>query len=338
MSPVRHVRRALPYVVCAAALIWVALSTPMGEVGRAFEHVSWWRVLAIAVPFILALLVADAFALWVGLRVSLRVKPPFKDVVLVRGASYLLALVNYSAGQGGIVWFLHRRDGVPLARATGAVLLTTGAFLLAVVGAVAAGLALEAVPEARSLHWLLWLVAIGLPIYLAIIVVRPRWLARYALLQPLFDAGVLGTLAATASRVVHLAVLIVAHAMVYRLFGIALPVRAALVLLPIIFLVQAMPIAPAGLGTTQAAAVALLAPYVAGPDGAGVVVAASIGFQAVITALMAVVGMVCLRLEEGPAEGPAEAPPEAPPEAGPRAPEAPPPAAGPAADPRESAG
>jgi len=336
MSPIRHARTALPYVVGAAALLWVALSTPMGEIGRAFEHVSWWRVLAIAVPFIGALLVADAFALWVGLRVSLRVRPPFKDVVLVRGASYLLALVNYSAGQGGIVWFLHRRDGVPLARATGAVLLTTGAFLLAVVGAVAAGLALEAVPQARSLHWLLWLVAAGLPVYLGIIFARPRWLTRYSLLQPLFDAGVLGTLAATAGRVVHLAVLVVAHAMVYRLFGIDLPVRAALVLLPIIFLVQALPIAPAGLGTTQAAAVALLAPYVASPDAQGVVVAASIGFQAVITALMALVGLVCLRLEEAPADAPASEPdPATSPQPGDPGAAAPP--SGPTLDPRESA-
>ena len=199
MSPVRRARAALPYVVCAAALVWVALSTPIGEVGRAFEHVSWWRVVAIAGPFVAAMLFADAFALWVGLRVSLRARPGFKDVVLVRGASYLLALVNYGAGQGGIVWFLHRRDGVPLARATGAVLLTTGAFLLVVVGAVAAGLALDAVPQAHSLGWLVWLVAIGLPLYLGVIVARPRWLARYALLQPLFDAGVLGTLAATAA-------------------------------------------------------------------------------------------------------------------------------------------
>ncbi|MCE9573284.1 MAG: flippase-like domain-containing protein [Deltaproteobacteria bacterium] len=298
MSPTARRARALaPYVIAVGALVWVAATTPIAAVGDALEHVSWWRLCAIAVPYILALLIADSIALWVSLRVSLKVSLRFKDVVLVRGASYLLALVNYGAGQGGIVWFLHRRHDVPLARATGAVLLTTGAFLLAVVGAVAGGLALEAVPEA-NLTWLLWLVAFGLPAYLALVWIRPQFLARHALLAPLFDAGVFGTLAATAARSLHLGILIAAHALAYRLFGIEVPIRAALVLFPIIFLVQALPIAPVGLGPTQATAKTLLARFVAVPGADGIVVAASLGFQAISTLLMVLVGLVCLRWEE----------------------------------------
>lgn len=298
MSPTaRRARKLAPYAIAIGALVWVAATTPIGAVGDALEGVSWWRLIAIAVPYIGGLLIADSIALWVALRVSLKVPLKFKDVVLVRGASFLLALVNYGAGQGGIVWFLHRRHEVPLARATGAVLLTTGAFLLAVVGAVAVGLALETVPEA-NLGWLLWLVAAGLPAYLALIWARPQVLARHALLQPLFDAGVFGTLAATAARGLHLGVLVAAHALAYRLFGIEVPVRAAMVLFPIIFLVQALPIAPVGLGPTQATAKTLLARFVAVPGAEGVVVAASLGFQAISTLLMAVVGLVCLRWEE----------------------------------------
>lgn len=303
VSPVRRAKALAPYVIAIGALIWVAATTPIGAVGDALEHVSWWKLAAIAVPYILALLLADSIALWVSLRVSLRGVPlRFRDVVLVRGASFLLALVNYGAGQGGIVWFLHRRHHVPVARATGAVLLTTGAFLLAVVGAVAGGLALEAVPEA-DLTWLLWLVAAGLPLYLGLIALRPQFLARHALLAPLFDAGVFGTLAATLARSLHLGVLIAAHALAYRQFGIEVPVRAALVLFPIIFLVQALPIAPVGLGPTQATAKTLLARFVAVPGAEGVVVAASLGFQAISTLLMALVGLVCLRWEETPAPG-----------------------------------
>ena len=107
-----------------------------------------------------------------------------------------------------------------------------------------------------------------------------------------------GTLAATAARSLHLGVLIAAHAFAYRLFGIEVPLRAALVLFPIIFLVQALPIAPVGLGPTQATAKTLLARFVAIPGAEGVVVAASLGFQAVSTLLMALVGLVCLRWEE----------------------------------------
>jgi uncharacterized membrane protein YbhN (UPF0104 family) len=307
VSPVRHAKRVIPYVVAGGALLWVALTTPFADVGAAFERVSWWRILAIAIPYLLSLLLADSIALYIALRAALRVPLKFTDVLLVRGASWMLALVNYGAGQGGIVWFLHRRHGVPIARATGAVLLATGAFLLAVVCAVGAGLALEAVPEARELGWLLWLVAVGFPLYLLIIALRPAFLVRSSLFEPLFAAGISGTLAATVARTFHLAVLIAAHALAYRQFGIEIPIRAALVVLPVIFLVGALPIGVAGLGAPQATAVVLLSRYVAGPDARGTVLAASLGFQTLSTILMAVIGMIALRWEVQPAEAPADA-------------------------------
>jgi uncharacterized membrane protein YbhN (UPF0104 family) len=302
VSPVRHAKRALPYAVAAAALVWVGVTTDFHEVGRAWQHVSWWKLLAITVPYLLALLVADSIALWVTVRVALRVPLRFVDVLLVRGASWLLALVNYGAGQGGIVWFLHRRHGVPIARATGAVLLATGGFLLAVVGAVAAGLATGAVPDAHVPGWLLLLVAIGFPVYLAIIWARPAFLTRISLLEPLFAAGIPGTIASTVTRALHLAVLIAAHALAYRQFGIEVPFEAALVVFPIIFLAGALPIAVAGYGAPQATAKVLLVPFVVGHDAAGTVIAASIGFQTLTTLLMAVLGMIALRWEVQPAE------------------------------------
>jgi hypothetical protein len=250
----------------------------------------------------MGLLLADSIALYIALRAALRVPLRFTDVLLVRGASWLLALVNYGAGQGGIVWFLHRRHGVPVARATGAVLLATGAFLLAVVAAVAGGLALEAIPEARDLGWLLVLVAIGFPIYLLIIKLRPAFLVRNSLFEPLFAAGITGTIGATLARSLHLGVLIAAHALAYRQFGIEIPVRAALVVLPLIFLVAALPIGVAGLGAPQATAVVLLSRYVSGPDARGTVLAASLGFQTLTTLLMAVGGMIALRWEVEPAD------------------------------------
>jgi hypothetical protein len=304
VSPVRHAKRALPYAIAAAALLWVGLTTDFRQVEDAWARVSWWKLLAITIPYLCALLVADAIALWVTVRVSLRVPLRFVDVLLVRGASWLLALVNYGAGQGGIVWFLHRRHGVPIARATGAVLLATGGFLLAVVAAVAGGLASGAVPEAHVPAWLLWLVAIGFPVYLGIIALRPAFLTRSSLLEPLFAAGVVGTLAATVTRALHLAVLIAAHALAYRQFGIEIPFEATLVVLPVIFLAAALPISVAGYGAPQATASLLLARYVHGPDATGTVVAASIGFQTLSTIIMAVMGMIALRWEVEPAPDP----------------------------------
>src|SRR5438045_3554011 len=58
---------------------------------------------------------------------------------MIRGATYLLAIIHYGVGQGGMAYFLHRRRGVPLARSAGAVMLTMG-----VNPGLAATLAVEA--------------------------------------------------------------------------------------------------------------------------------------------------------------------------------------------------
>jgi uncharacterized membrane protein YbhN (UPF0104 family) len=71
-----------------------------------------------------------------------------------------------------------------------------------------------------------------------------------------------------------------------------------MVLLPIVFMVGAIPIAPAGLGTTQATAVALFATYASGTaeEARASVLAYSLAFQVASTPFLIVIGLVCLRL------------------------------------------
>jgi hypothetical protein len=115
---------------------------------------------------------------------------------------------------------------------------------------------------------------------------------------------VLGTLAVGAARLIHLAVLLIGHWSALHLFGVDVPPSAAMVLLPVLFLISAIPIAPAGLGTTQAAAVTLFAGFAAGgPDAQrATVLAYSLAFQFVPMAFVAAIGLPCLRLATRGAE------------------------------------
>src|SRR5262249_60220892 len=81
----------------------------------------------LVVVYVAAVLVSDSFATWATFRSSLpEAGLTFREALEVRGASYILAILHYGAGQGGMAYFVSRVHGVPLARAGGAVMLIMG--------------------------------------------------------------------------------------------------------------------------------------------------------------------------------------------------------------------
>jgi hypothetical protein len=98
-------------------------------------------------------------------------------------------------------------------------------------------------------------------LYLVVIAVRPGFLARRALLQPLFDAGILGTFKAFLVRFPHVAGHVVFQWILLRMFHVDLPFTAGATLLPVIFTISWIPITVQGLGTQQVAAMELLGKY-----------------------------------------------------------------------------
>src|SRR5262249_20974318 len=135
----------------------------------------------------------------------------YRDTLEIRGATYLLAVVHYGAGQGGLAYFLHRRYGVEVARTAGAVMLVMGVNVVVVAMCAFVGILAGGAPEAAALRWTVLALAAGFPVYLAIIALRPRFLTRVRLLQPLFAAGLGGHAVAIAARLPHMAVLVAAH-------------------------------------------------------------------------------------------------------------------------------
>lgn len=296
-SSTRALGRLLPWAVAVLILAYLFASVPTAALGDALERASWPAVVALALALVTATLVTDTAALWVAIRRSLpAARMGWRDTFAIRGASYLLALLSYGAGQGGVVYFLRRRHDVPVAAGAGAVLLATGVQIMVVALAVGLGLALGAVPDRPELRWLAVLVLAGVPIYLLIIGLAPRVLATRRVLAPLFVAGIAGTLQVGAARVAHMAVLIAGHWLAMRLFGIEVPAAAAVARLPVLFLIAALPISPSGLGTTQAAAVTLFSEYAeVGAAPEATVLAYSLSFQVIGTAVAAGWGLVCLR-------------------------------------------
>lgn len=288
----KKVGRILAWAVTLGLLAYIFSTVSLTEVARAIHLAAPWTV-PVTVLLIGVVYFADSLAIWKTFGWFLA-RLSFREVMVVRGASYLLALVNYALGQGAMVYFVHRSRGIPVARGAGAVLLVMGVnvLLLLFLSSIGAALAPDLPPLVKTI------VAVaygGLALYVALQLARPRFLTGRPLFAVLLDAGLQGHVKALIVRAPHVLSLIVLSYTTMRAFGIMVPLSTALVFLPVVFFVAVLPISVQGWGPTQWAMITFFAQYAPGNDPGAVVFAASVCAQVIGLATQALIGVVCLR-------------------------------------------
>ena len=294
----RGLIRALAWLVTAGLLFVLFRRIPFSDVVAAARAAPGWVVPA-AVAGTLLIYLCDSFAIWKTFGWFLA-RMSFSDVLLVRGATYLLAAINYNVGQGAIVYFVNRTAGAPVMRGVATILLIMGINVLALLFLATAGLSVApAVPHAvKVLVIVAWL---GLAIYTTVVVARPRWLRERPLFDVLLGAGLAGHARALVVRLPHIASLILFQVTMLHAFGVAVPLVEALATLPVVFLIAVLPISVQGLGTTQAVMVYFFARYATGgklTQEAAVMTASLVG-QAVSLSVQAVLGVACMKSRVG---------------------------------------
>jgi hypothetical protein len=285
----------LGWLVTIAILFFLFRAIPLAKVWEAFHTAYWWAVPANAV-LILAVYLADSFAIkktfgWFVAPLS------YREVLVVRGATYLLALVNYTVGQGAIVYFVNRSRGVPVLRGTAAVLLIMGInilmlLLLATIGLVVA-------TDVPPVFRLIVLAAYaGLAIYIVLVAIKPRWLASRPVFDVLLSAGISGHLRAMVVRIPHILSLMMLSWFSLAAFGVFVPVTKAILCLPIVYFVAVLPISFQGLGTSQAMLIHFFAVYAPGTTEDvrwARILAASLVCTAIALIIQASIGLTCMR-------------------------------------------
>lgn len=283
------------WAVTIAILAYLFRTIHFAKVAEAIHGAYWWAIPVNAL-LILAVYVADSYAImktfgWFVAPLS------YREVLVVRGATYLLALVNYTVGQGAIVYFVNRSRGVPILRGTAAVLLVMGINILMLL--VLATLGLVASTDVPSGLRLIVLVAYaGLAIYILVVWIKPRWLAERPIFDVLLSAGIGGHLRAMAVRVPHIVTLLALSWFSLAAFGVVIPVGKAILCLPIVYFVTVLPISFQGLGTSQAMLIHFFARYAPGADDKSrwaVIVAASLVCQAIAFVIQLSIGLACMR-------------------------------------------
>lgn len=257
-------------------------------------HFAWF------VPAMLVLMVviylADCFAItktftWFTVPMG------FLEVLRIRGASYLLSVVNYNLGQGALVVFAKRSKGLSYALGTGTVLFLMGTNLLVILLFATVALSLGAAPRASTLWpWVAGLL-VALALYLGTVAIRPARLLRVELLRPVFNAGLRGHLAALLVRLPHMVLVMLAHYLAMLAFDIRPPLDVFFAYLPVMLLISALPVAPQGLGTAQVAAIYFFGAYAPGDLATQKATALAYSLTASATAMlfMLILGLIWFR-------------------------------------------
>jgi hypothetical protein len=114
----RHALSALITLACFAFFYrQISGRVPHGHtlvsyLASIFASVDWVAWLALMVPYSMFYLLVDTAVLW---RVVNWFNAPagYLDLLPIRGAAYVVSLLNEQVGKGAIAWFLNRRHGVP---------------------------------------------------------------------------------------------------------------------------------------------------------------------------------------------------------------------------------
>ncbi len=308
------VRRALPLLVAAFALILALRGINLRELAQMTSDAPLLPLLAFSGLMVLINCAADTLAMyyvfkWFGLTLR------FTELYIIRAATYTLAVINYHAGQLGIIGYIHRVGKVPLSRASAYILFIVGVWVALLLIFAAGGLALGGA-KAAALLPVLVMFFVGLVVYAILLTWPPRfllsgppsvtthdsltvriwrrlWRVTHKLWEPLHEAGIKGHARALVVRVPHLLVLLVWHFVALRCFHIEVPGHVAVLYLPVVFAVASLPISVQGLGTSQMAAKYFFSEF--SPRGEAAVLAYSLTMTAIATASNLAMGILFLR-------------------------------------------
>jgi Lysylphosphatidylglycerol synthase TM region len=269
--PQRHSAwaRGVPVALTVAIFLIIFWRIPFSAFWQALSRAQLLPFLALMGSFSLCFFLMDTFVLSKLIR-WFHGPLPYRELLPVRAVTYLVSIINTQLAQGALALYIHRRFRTPLAQITSTVALmilleTTNLILFATVGFIAfpggAPLSLLALPLALVAVWLLLIsLARGKLGVLGQRLSHSMLLSTFKSARLRHCAVVLGLKGA----VFFLALLV--HSQALAFFGIEIPLARLVTFLPVVFLMGALPITVAHLGTSQAAWIFFFSAYAPAAD------------------------------------------------------------------------
>jgi hypothetical protein len=287
-------RKAAPIVLAVLLVAFVVSRLDFVAFLAAVQQVNHFTLAVFALGFVAALLVTDCFATREVYRRTVA-KVDFKQLLVLRAASYLPSILSHHLGQAWLTYFLSKVYGAPLWRVAGATLVVYATLMAGLVLISSAALPFKA----AAVGWLAPVLGVTLFLgigYLIVLRLRPAFLARHQVTAPLFELGVKGHLILVLYRIPHLFVLFMGNWIPFSLYGVHIPLPDALMLIPVLMLVSSLPITPQGVGTRDALALQLFAGFAVGTkaQAAASIAASTLSFAVSVTLVQLVLSPLFL--------------------------------------------
>ena len=256
----RWVKRLVPVVVSVGALVWLFVfgGIDIDAVGAAMT----WDIALLVIP---ALLAYGAISLLLEAKSILWLVEPAPDgfdtwtAARIKSASYLLAVVNYALGIAALSILLQRRAALGLGASASVVLLISSVDLIVVLLFAAVGATSMALNIPDQREWIVTATIVAAVIFLggAILLRAPGSLGPLDRLRSLAIFDALRTtpldrlLKVALMRVIFAISFVMISGVAFLAFDIAPPLGHLVAGMMVVAVVAAMPIAVAGLGTSQ---------------------------------------------------------------------------------------
>jgi hypothetical protein len=297
MRPRNRVAAAL---LTAIVLGLIVRRIPTATLLAAFRDVDYRAFLAIMIPNTIFYFCWDTLVLQTVIR-WFHGDVPYRDLLPVRAASYVVGFFNTNVGRGALAAYLWRRLGAPFLELGGTVIFLvlteyTQLVIWALVGVFAfrreITVSLLPVAAAVAAFWMAFFAYSRLrltPAHAFQWMFAPR---EWAILRTFRRAQAMRYVQVVALRAPMFLVSLAAHYFAAHAFGIRIPLGQLLTFLPVIFMAAALPITVAHLGTTQAAWIYFFAAYAPAPR----LLAFSLCAHLTFTFTRALLGLVWLPL------------------------------------------
>ena len=267
----RLVRQLAPAALTAAIFYLIFRHIPFGRFLQAFARADYGLFLALMIPNALLYFAWDTLVLAVVMR-WFHGPIRYRDLLPVRAVAYVVTLVNPDLAEGATALYLTRESGAPFWRIAGTVVFLSWLELTHLSVWAAVGMVM--LPS--GLPWQLFLVPVGLGAFWTLFLLYAKrgwapWGPAANAIRRAFggkrqgavrDWPIFGTFREADLRQYVAIVLLkspmffvslLIHYFAARAFGIHIPFLTLLAFLPIVFMLSALPVTVAHLGTTQAA-------------------------------------------------------------------------------------
>jgi hypothetical protein len=259
--PWSKIRAVVAPLVTAAIFLLIFRKVPFEKFTGALAGADYLHFWSALIPFSVLYFALDTVVLWAVVRWFHPARAPllFSDLLPVRAVDYLISILNHKLSQGAMIVYLARQRQASLLELTSTIvfldlLQKTHLVVWASAGMILVGSTLPRglylVPLAVLLGWTLFLLYMrGRLAFLGVWLAPKDWRLlrtfRIAPLRRYFQVLLLKAPLLLAAAL--------AHSWAMKAFGIEIGALKLLATLPLIFLVGAMPVTIAHLGTTQAA-------------------------------------------------------------------------------------